>query len=314
MTRGLFRIFFISLIASLSTGCFTGIESTPKITANDVKKEKVVVTAEQLYLDSIGNMPFSQWRVGKRFYVTDNKINLIFGATANPGDSLAGKVITYNGYATATDITGEQTTDIVFASPEGKEYVYRINASIEELNRRSSIDVPFTIEESLVAQTSQKLIGNKYYVITSVWYDFNDEIAYGRKFIPVKIVDVQPGNHVYPVKLTFEDSNDKKARLFLSVGNGYKSPRSFATLFSFTDPRLKYPEITDNVWNNIINGHVALDMTGDECRLSLGSPKEIDRRPGYSGVRELWVYENGTYLIFEDGLLREFRNANTRRQ
>jgi hypothetical protein len=68
------------------------------------------------------------------------------------------------------------------------------------------------------------------------------------------------------------------------------------------------------VWDNIIHGRVALDMTRSECRLSLGAPKTVDTRPGYSGVRELWVYENGAYLVFEDGLLRDYRNVNIKRQ
>lgn len=55
------------------------------------------------------------------------------------------------------------------------------------------------------------------------------------------------------------------------------------------------------------NGTVTEDMTRDECRLSLGAPDNIDRRAGYSVLREVWSYENGRYLIFEDGLLRSYR-------
>lgn len=299
--------------ALLLTACFTGIESTPKITANDIKKEKVVVTAEQMFLDSVAGEPLSQWKSGKRFFVTDNKINLIFGASANRGDSLAGKYLTYKGNRLSNSVTGEQVVELVFESDNNAEYVYRTGASMQELQSRDVVEVPFTVEESLVAQVKAKMLGQTYYIITPVWYDDNDEIYYGSKFIQVSIVDVQPGNHVYPIKLTFRHAAKQEARLFMSVGNGYKAPRGFSSLFSFNDPRLKYPDITDEVWENIKQGKVALDMTRDECRLSLGMPKEIDRRPGYSGVRELWVYENGAYLIFEDGLLREFRNANNRR-
>lgn len=301
------------LSALLLTACFTGIESTPKITANDIKKEKVMVTAEQMFLDSVAGEPLSQWKSGKRFFVTDNKINLIFGASVNRGDSLAGKYLTYKGNRLSNSVTGEQVVELVFESDKDTEYVYRTGASMQELQNRDVIEVPFTVEEFLVAQVREKLLGQTYYVVTSVWYDSNDEIYYGHKFIPVTIVDVQPGNHVYPVKLTFRDVSQQEARLFMSVGNGYKAPRRFSALFSFNDPHLKYPDIADEVWENIKQGKVSLDMTRDECRLSLGLPKEIDSRPGYSGVRELWVYENGAYLIFEDGLLREFRNANNRR-
>ncbi len=58
------------------SGCFTGIESTPKITASDVKREKVAVTEEDRYLDNVRHAPLDKWHEGKLFYVTDDKINL----------------------------------------------------------------------------------------------------------------------------------------------------------------------------------------------------------------------------------------------
>lgn len=312
--RQVLTILLLSVVLFAVQSCFTGIESTPKITASDVKKEKVVITPEQMFLDSVGNEPFGQWSIGKKFYVTDNKINLIFGASAQNGEALEGKSLSYKGMRKVVSVAGEEETELIFASDSGTEYCYRVAASLADLLARKDVEVPFTIEMSLVDAVRDKLMGQSYYLITSVWYDMNDEIAYGRKFIPVKIVGVEPGNHVYPIKLTFVDSAGKQARLFLSVGNGYKSPRSFATLFSFTDPKMRYPDIKADVWDNIIHGRVALDMTRSECRLSLGAPTTVDTRPGYSGVRELWVYENGAYLVFEDGLLRDYRNVNIKRQ
>ncbi len=299
--------------AMMLTACFTGVESTPKITADDVKREKVVVTAEQLYMDSVVAEPFSQWVPGKCFYVTDNKINLIFGATAQHSRSLAGSKLSYKECRSALSVTGDNVAELVFVDTLGAEYVYRMGLSAHELAKREKVDVPFTIEESLVDDAQAKLLGRTFYIITPVWYDDNDELTRGRKYIPVTITDVAAGNHVYPVRIAFMDDSGESHRMFLSVGAGYKAPRSFSSIFAFDDPHKKYPLIKDETWQNIINGCVALDMTRDECRLSLGAPKEIDRRPGYSGVREMWIYENGAYLIFEDGLLRDFRNDAVKR-
>jgi hypothetical protein len=83
--------------------------------------------------------------------------------------------------------------------------------------------------------------------------------------------------------------------------------RSFSNLFSFTDPRRNYPNITDEYWQLITSGTVTTGMTRDECRLALGAPKDVDRQTGYSSVHEMWGYENGIYLIFEDGILVKFR-------
>ena len=288
----------VALLALVLTGCFTGVESTPKITADDVKREQIIVTAEQLYMDSVKPERFARWKPGKQFYVTDNKINLIFGATAKSDCALMGETIVYRDCRATTSVTGEEVVDLVFVDNQGHEYMYRVGMSVKEMLERENVEVPFTIELSVISDAKKKLQGNTYYILTSMWYDFNDEISHGRK----------PGNHIYPLRLVCEDDRGVEFQLFMSLGGSKKSPRCFSALFSFTDPHLKYPMITDEAWQNIINGKVALDMTRDECRLSLGTPKEIDRRPGYSGVREMWIYENGIYLIFEDGLLREFRN------
>ncbi len=133
----------------------------------------------------------------------------------------------------------------------------------------------------------------------------------GLKYIPVKVIAVEPGNLVYPVKVTFCTSAGKEcpdtASVFMSVGAESHSARNFAALFNFSNPRDRYPMITDANWERIIHGRVAVDMTRDECRLALGSPSHIDRYQGTSAYGERWTYENGVYLIFFDGILSSFR-------
>ena len=49
-------------------------------------------------------------------------------------------------------------------------------------------------------------------------------------------------------------------------------------------------------------------MTRDECRLALGTPDSIDRATTVGNTHfERWSYENGVYLLFEDGYLSKFR-------
>ena len=85
------------------------------------------------------------------------------------------------------------------------------------------------------------------------------------------------------------------------------SPRRFGAVLSVADPRRRYQHVTDEVWTNIVDGKVAPGMTRDECRLSLGKPASVDRVPGSSYLYERWTYDNGIYLIFEDGVLTQFR-------
>ncbi len=300
----------ISSVLSL-TGCFTGIESTPKITYDEVKRQKVEATPEQAFLSSVSGQPFGQWVSGKEFYVTDDKINIIFGATASSEDSLAGEIITYEHSNVVVSMTGDSIVELVFAHDGDREYVYRTGVTLSEMMSRRCIDVPFAIEKSMIEQVARKMCGNTYYVLTSIWYDENETVSYQRKYVPVTIVDASPGNHVYPVKLTFKNSSGDRYLMFMSMSENPKAPRGFASLFSFENPRLRYPDIDDDIWRNIINGKVVAGMTRDECRLSLGSPADISRRPGYNGVSELWLYDNGSYLMFQDGLLQESSKSVT---
>ena len=48
-------------------------------------------------------------------------------------------------------------------------------------------------------------------------------------------------------------------------------------------------------------------MSREECRMALGQAPEILRTPSYGGMREVWSYSDGIFLIFEDGYLTRYR-------
>lgn len=308
MTRRLTDIMRVAAsisVAAMLSSCFTGIESTPKITASDVRKEGIKETAESRFLTDISGQPVGEWQPGKRFFVTDDRIAGIFGASANGIDHLAGQTITFSGLQPVVTITGEDATDMAFSTPDGHTLVYRTSAPVTSPGR--SLLIPFTVEESVVDEVRHRLKGNSYYVMTSMWYDLSGESLTGRKFVATKVEEVLPGNNVYPVRLMMSDAGGRRFMLFMSVGSSAKAPRGFNALFSFTDPRKRYPHITDETWAHIINGRVTTGMTRDECRLSLGSPAKVNHGNDRSYVYETWNYENGIYLVFQDGVLERYR-------
>lgn len=305
------KITFASAIAITSLvllpGCFTGIESTPKITADDVKKQNVVISPEQQFFADVGAIPFSQWRTGKRFYVTDDKIALAFGASAHGVDGLKGQILTYAGVDSLPDVAGNNATILYFDTDRGDRLRYRIDSPLSAVMSRASVDIPFAIDLDVVAWAHELLAAKKLFILTSAWYGVDGDAVEGRKFVPVIIDRVIPGNSVYPLMVCFTDGSGAKGAVYMSLGASRQATRNFDTLFSFSDPHLNYPNISDESWANIMSGRVALEMTRDECRLALGAPKEIERRPGYSGVMERWIYTDGAYLVFEDGILSDFR-------
>lgn len=300
----------IALAAAATSGCFTGVEYTPRVSDRDVKRANIITTPEDTFLANVADEGLGEWKPGKRFRVTNDKIRLIFGATASPYDSLGGKTLVFTGAKEAPSITGTSVTDISFATdPDiGRTFVYRINRPLAKVKEQESLSIPFTIQESLVDEARSLMDRQRYYVLTRTWRDDTDNSVNGRQFVAVNIDSVTPGNDIYPIKVSFTDDNGTSARLFIHPGPRGYTPRSFPAMFSFTDPRIKYPSITDAMWEMIINGKVATDMTREECRLALGSPREVDRGVTNSYLREIWLYENGIYLVFEDGLLKVFRH------
>ena len=152
--------------------------------------------------------------------------------------------------------------------------------------------------------------GRELWVTSAIWRDSLDNVIGGLKFVPVRVTNVAPGTGDYPVRIDFTTVSVDPARngsLYISTASRGAGSRRFETQFALDNPRRRYPEIEEKTWDLIARSMVAPGMTRQECRLALGAPTDIDRRAGYSTVREIWTYENGIYLIFSDGILIDYR-------
>ncbi len=294
----------------IASACFTGVESTPKITAANVKKENIKTTAEQQFLADVGPQPPAQWAQGKQFYVADPKISIIFSSQSSPDkDYLYGKEIAFHSMYPVTSVTGEQVTEIEFVSPSGGRLFYRINTPYSEIADRQILEIPFTIEQDIVNDAKARMVGKLYYAVTPLWYSADGEQSInGLRHVPVEIKQVVPGNAVYPLRVVFKAEGDERLfSMYMTVGTQRNSTRNFDTLFAFDNPRKKYPQISDENWELIKHSRVSQGMSRDECRLALGSPQTIGQRPTTAGMVEYWSYSDGIYLLFEEGYLSYFR-------
>lgn len=302
--------------------CFTGVESTPKISENDLRRAHVTDRPELAYLDSVRAEPFTSWRPGKEFVCTDPRVMRIFGASASEMKSLAGETVRYTGAREVTSITGQPVAELLFSTPYG-QVCYRTDISLDSLSRRAGFDIPFMSETSRVRTLAEKIVGKTYYVTTSLWLDSLGKHIPGVKYVPVEVLDALPGSGVYPVSLrlcftlpepvsgtadTYTPGEKIIFYLPLTLDNNPGATRTFADQFSLSDPRKRYPRISEENWQRIIRGSVARGMTRDECRLALGSPAKLERVPGHDLLYERWTYENGVTLTFSDGILTGYRN------
>ena len=291
-------------------GCyFTGVESTPRISAREVSREVPLPSADDFLLAGVSQQPLSAWTPGKTFIITHPRVERIFGASARALGSSdpTGMIITFRDADEVPSPTGSTVTDLNFLTPGGERLSYRVNRPLAKLLTDSITEVPFTIQLSAVAEADSILRGRDFWTLTALWRDDDDTPVRGRKFVRVHIDSVAPGNELFPLKIAFTDDTGHSARLFIFPGAKGQAQRTFPQVFSTTDPQLRYPHISPELWALIIDSRLAEGMTTEVCRLAMGAPKEVERGATNSFLREAWLYDNGVWLLFEDGLLKRFR-------
>ena len=310
----------LPLVSALFGGCFTGVESTPRIDTSDVKRKGADGTkAEQLFLSDVTPQAPSEWKRGKRFRVTDSRIKRIFSPQSSPTDNLPGQDIIFEEMNAARTLTGDDATELTFGTPDGRHFYYRVSSldSIK-VDTIPSLEIPFAIDLDIVEEIDRRLRGRNLFITTPAWYtpDGSDFKAInGLRHIEVKVDSVGCGNVNFPAAVYFSIADprlasrikDKPNAVLMSIGSSRASTRNFETLFAFDNPRKLHPLIRDDAWELIIASQIRAGMTREECRLALGAPTEVIRIPTYAGMSERWSYSDGIFLIFEDGFLSQFR-------
>ena len=299
-----------ALMSLMASACFTGIESTPRIKESEVARvERETRRPEASLMSAVRRSAPAAWQQGvTRLYVTDSKISLIFSSASTRTDSLAGHTITFDRFESAVSVTGAEATDVLFRSDRGDTLHYMVSASTADILSRERLDVPFTVDLAMVAQADSLLRGHTYYVTTPTWIDAAGRAIDCLRHVAVTIDSVGVGDHNYPLRVYFHRPQESRGySLLMTVGADRASTRNFDTLFSFADPRKQYPQVTDEMWDNIIHSRLAEGMTPDEARLAMGTPHEIVKVPSTAGMVERWAYDDGVYLIFEDGYLTHYR-------
>lgn len=286
--------------ATLLAGCFTGVESTPRITYKEVERQNAATTDEQRLAATLVPRPLRQWRPGDRFLAVGPQAGKGFNGDPAVPD---GTELRYLGARERVWVLGDPVAEFLFATAAGDTLANSASAPLGELmERQSPPEIPFIIDLRFVEEVSAALAGRSLYLRTNLWNNPDDgTYTRGRKFIPVTIETVLPGNATHPLRVRFAAEDGQRGELLMSPGAS--TSRCFDSLFSFTDPRRRYPEITDEHWALICDSRITNGMTRAEARLALGPTSEIDRGHSHSTAYERWSYPDGRYLIFEDGIL-----------
>lgn len=278
-------------------GCFTGVERTPVIKDSTQKNSsKVKPSAEQLLMEPVKPDSPTVWQPGKPFLLSGGRLDYAFTPISVAQKLLAGDTVRFSGFRPAVRLSGDSITELALTAPSGEELVYRIELPLHQVINEPTLGIPFTTDVDLVNSARTVLKGKRVWTLKAN--------SSGRKFQPAEISDVLSGNSDYPFRVVLNHQDT----LFMVTNTGSSATsRTFANLFTLTDPRKLHPEISDKNWELISQGKVALDMTREECRLAIGAPAQLERNSLPSGIFERWIFEDGVYLIFTDGILTNFR-------
>lgn len=306
-------IFFTAFIcqAFLLTSCFTGIESTKKINLSREDKKLSNPTAEEKFLHSLSPYPLKEWVSAKEFIVADNKALLVIkpqsGIISTPPDSVKGKILNFTGVEPSMNPAGDITVTLLFTDGI-YNYAYDSGKSFDDaMENLQSNQIPMLIDVDMVNNAKNLLTGKTFWTKSPLWYDINGSRIAGKKFVPVEIVDVTAGDLVFPLKLEIKDTAGRIAYIYMNFGSDDNESRSFSNIFSLSDIKKHYPNIEPDVWELICAGEVKEGMTKDECKLSLGNPSDTNSGHDYSQTIDIWNFDDGKVLWFEDGRLVRMR-------
>lgn len=275
-------------------------------------KERIA-TEEQFLAENFTLKSPSKWKPGEQFIYIEHKLNITIKPLhpiLNDTTDYKNVIFTFDSFKEQTDWLGKSSLDLIFKTDNGK-FKYETGKSLEQFSDTTYNPlIAGLIWLDEIERADSLFRGRKLYILTSEWLSDNEsDLLKTRKFIPVEVTSVEPGNTHYPVRFNFVDEQGTSFSILSTLSGTLNSPSrmAFEKIFSFEDPKLKYKDIKEPNWVSITYGRINEGMTQQEVKLSIGKPTEIKRIPTYSGLKEQWFYNNGMMIFFEDGLVTKFR-------
>lgn len=300
------------------------------------KQDNVILTEEQKFIkENFPFIPLCELSKGDKFTTTDILRSFIFvlkeknSTEVIPKNEKNNKVFYFEGIDTvrvSLSIPGTFKTllHFNFVSSDSISYYYEYTKSINDAcNPENKLYGLIFLND--VDKARNLLIGKTLYINENMRKTGNDDLYFGKKYVPVKIVNIgicEDKIGLYKFIFTDGDSKEYYVNCRLSGTNDYMedyelsiyshSNPTFDKMFSFKDPKLKYPQISNINWKLIQKGEIKIGMTKLECELSYGYPDRVNETNNKYGKSEQWVYEysigSKVYLYFRNGRLTSIQD------
>lgn len=299
----------MALALAVASACSTGIESTKKIRMNKEDMRMMEKTEEEVFAAALKGSPLSEWKEGKPFLAMSDRTLYVFepaAAQSVDAGNLKGKVLHYAGMESRVNPDLKQECVLLFTDGTS---IFRYNTGRPvdmALREVDSSKLPLLADIDLTSRWNETLKGRKLWTRSNLWYDDNGNRKQGLRYVEVEVIEVTPATGDFPANVRIRHAGEE-ALMHINYTSEKGDSRNFAAIFFLSDPKSRYPNISDRNWQLIQNSKVDRGMTKDECRLSLGNPDELQSGHNTSQTLDIWQYSDGTYLFFSDGILTNFR-------
>ncbi|MDE6317927.1 MAG: hypothetical protein K2L73_05965, partial [Muribaculaceae bacterium] len=213
------------------TSCFTGIESTPRITEKEVRRNVPAVNAEEEMASLLSPTPMNQWQRGRRFLVTDPKISFLF--EKEPAIR-SGEVLVFESLTAEASITGDSISVLTFRREGDNTSVnpLRYKLGVSSASLADAATLPMSVDLDMVANAGDILNGKRLFIISSMRVDSTlTPVGRGRKYVPVTITGVSAGNADYPLCVDITDDLGQPSSVAMTAGQSRSSTRNFDKIF-----------------------------------------------------------------------------------
>jgi hypothetical protein len=307
-------IFSLSILTITSVTGQNPYEVSAKQKEQEVKKDNRSAFAKQFTF-----IPLLEWTSGMKFIVQkdvyNSDLDVLPYKTKNPYIKLKVKdyefkIFTFKGFE---DIKGEKS--MIFEC-EGAQYQRELSSFLKDLD-----NVKFFAFTGDIDKAKAELPNKQLWTLSREWFRDNEKgepriQKDAEKFVPVTVTQIGLGGISNPIRIAFKPTDKDEAFMDVSLSGINQGKSSFAKhfdeAFSFTDPRLSYPNISEEVWTLIKQGMVAIGMTSEECKLSWRQPDKINETILDGLTVEQWIYVGLTdtrrYLYMYNGKLKSMQN------
>jgi hypothetical protein len=261
------------------------------VKASIAKPVQLTMTKEEKFIEeNFPSIPVAQWYRGMRF------INRYSWQVCSVNDVVERVVKCPQGRCIRTYVLFDCGGEI-----SEREF----NGAKLELTGKENVDLIYLDE---VDKAKELLLDKTLYILTNIWLkeseDVKDGVYYsgGKQFIAVKIIKIGAGTEDGPVRMVFKTPEGKEYFLDVRFSNTNRGKYlgvfgcDFWNVFSFSNPKTTYPNISASHWKQIQDRKISVGMSEAAVRLSWGPPEKINRS---SSGQEQWVY-SGQYVYIKN--------------